>query len=136
MLEEKALVSGKGIDVYISLIEAVLFLRGFEQQYASGENTVVVRGVLHLHITKSAKIKAVTLSFQGKAVTKWPKGDHSTLPLHAHTLKRHKAFLLKKSDSKKRRPLSTIYGRVLILRSKQQQLEPVLIMSGFLNIFH
>ena len=50
--------------------------------------------------------------------------------------RRHKAFLLKKSDSKKRRPSSTIYGHVLILRSKQQQLEPVLIVSGFLNIFH
>lgn len=34
----------------------------------------MLRGSLHLRVTKPAKIKALTLKFRGKAVTKWPEG--------------------------------------------------------------
>jgi hypothetical protein len=80
MLEEKPLVSANGIDVRISLIEPLLFLQGFEQRHMSERITTVLRGALHLRVTKPAKIKAVTLTFHGDTVTKWPKGDYSTFP--------------------------------------------------------
>jgi hypothetical protein len=75
----KPLASGNGIDLNISLVEPVLFLRGFGQSHMSEQSTVVLRGSLRLRIMKPAKIKAVSLVFQGKAVTKWPGGDYSTL---------------------------------------------------------
>ncbi|KAH7063610.1 hypothetical protein B0J12DRAFT_781371 [Macrophomina phaseolina] len=72
--DEKPLASGNGISVGIALAEPVLFLQGFEQNGDSERSTAMLRGSLHLRVTKSAKIKAVTLKFKGKATTKWPEG--------------------------------------------------------------
>jgi len=73
--EEKPLASGNGINVTISLTEPVLYLQGFDQNETSSErSTAMLRGSLHLRVTKPAKIKAITLKFRGKAVTKWPEG--------------------------------------------------------------
>lgn len=122
MQEEKLLASGKGIGVYISLVEPVLFLRGFEGQTEPGQNAVVLRGVLHLHVTKPTKIRAVTLALQGKAVTTWPEGDYPTFPAHARTLKQRQAFHLGKSNLKNRGPSSAMRGRSFIPRPKQYRL--------------
>ncbi|TKA68350.1 hypothetical protein B0A49_04856, partial [Cryomyces minteri] len=72
--EEKPLASGNGISVGIALAEPMLFLQGFEQQDRASGSTAMLRGSLRLKIAKSAKIKAVTLKFKGKAMTKWPEG--------------------------------------------------------------
>lgn len=72
--DEKPLASGNGISVGIALAEPVLFLQGFEHNEHSERSTAMLRGSLHLRVTKSAKIKAVTLKFKGKATTKWPEG--------------------------------------------------------------
>ncbi|KAF9731900.1 hypothetical protein PMIN04_010937 [Paraphaeosphaeria minitans] len=72
--KQKLLSSGKSSGVNIYLVEPVLFLRGFRQNQMSEQSTVVLRGSLNLHITKPTKIKAITLTFHGKAVTKWPEG--------------------------------------------------------------
>ncbi|KAL0262891.1 hypothetical protein SLS55_001865 [Diplodia seriata] len=72
--DDKPLASGNGISVGIALAEPVLFLQGFEQSEHSERSTAMLRGSLHLRVTKSAKIKAVTLKFKGKATTKWPEG--------------------------------------------------------------
>ncbi|KAI9667565.1 MAG: hypothetical protein M1821_000381 [Bathelium mastoideum] len=71
---EKPIASGNGISASISLAEPVLFLQGFEHNDFSSGNTAMLRGSLNLRVSKSAKIKAVTLKFKGKAVTKWPEG--------------------------------------------------------------
>lgn len=71
---DKPLASGSGVQVSINLAEPVLFLQGFDQGDHSERNTAMLRGTLHLRVTKSAKIKAVTLKFKGKALTKWPEG--------------------------------------------------------------
>lgn len=71
----KSLVSGSGVSVSINLAEPALFLQGFEQNDMAGGNTAMLRGTLHLRVTKAAKIKAVTLKFKGRATTKWPEGD-------------------------------------------------------------
>lgn len=73
---EKPLASSNGVSVSINLAEPVLFLQGFEPNDMSSGNTAMLRGTLHLRVTKSAKIKAVTLKFRGRAVTKWPEGEH------------------------------------------------------------
>jgi len=71
---DKPLASGSGVQVSINLAEPVLFLQGFDQSDTSHGNTAMLRGTLHLRVTKSAKIKAVTLKFKGRATTKWPEG--------------------------------------------------------------
>ncbi|KAK5020078.1 hypothetical protein LTR16_001644 [Cryomyces antarcticus] len=74
VLNEKPLASGNGISVGIVLAEPVLFLQGFEQSDRTSGNTAILRGSLRLKVAKSAKIKAVTLKFKGRAMTKWPEG--------------------------------------------------------------
>ncbi|KAK3046573.1 hypothetical protein LTS18_013337, partial [Coniosporium uncinatum] len=71
---DKPIASGNGINVSIDMAEPVLFLQGYEQNDTSNRSTAMLRGRLHLHVAKSAKIKAVTLKFKGRAVTKWPEG--------------------------------------------------------------
>lgn len=72
--DEKPLASGNGVSVGISLAEPVLFLQGFEQAELAQRSTAMLRGSLHLKVTKSSKIRAVTLRFKGTAQTKWPEG--------------------------------------------------------------
>ena len=72
--DEKPIASGNGVVMGIHLAEPVLFLQGFENSETSPGNTAMLRGSLHLRVQKSAKIKAVTLKFKGKAITKWPEG--------------------------------------------------------------
>ncbi|KAK5117812.1 hypothetical protein LTR85_008787 [Meristemomyces frigidus] len=72
--DEKPIASGNGVSMAIHLAEPVLFLQGFDNADSSSGNTAMLRGSLHLRVQKSAKIKAVTLKFKGKAVTRWPEG--------------------------------------------------------------
>jgi len=71
--DEKPIASGNGITVAIHLAEPVLFLQGFDSEN-SPRSTAMLRGSLHMRVTKPAKVKAVTLRFKGKAITKWPEG--------------------------------------------------------------
>jgi hypothetical protein len=72
--EEKPVASGGGVSVNIALTEPVLFLQGFEQTEHAERNTAMLRGTMILKVTKPSKLKAITLKFRGKAVTKWPEG--------------------------------------------------------------
>ncbi|WPH02156.1 putative arrestin-related trafficking adapter c2d10.04 [Acrodontium crateriforme] len=72
--DQKPIASGNGVVVGIHLAEPVLFVQGFEHTDSSSSSTAMLRGSLHLRVQKSAKIKAITLKFKGKAVTKWPEG--------------------------------------------------------------
>ncbi|KAI9745152.1 MAG: hypothetical protein M1818_001430 [Claussenomyces sp. TS43310] len=74
---EKPIASANGISCSIRLAEPHVYLTGFdlENRSSGGQNsTALIRGTLILNITKSIKIKAVTLSFCGKARTEWPEG--------------------------------------------------------------
>ncbi|MCJ1401206.1 hypothetical protein MMC11_004418 [Xylographa trunciseda] len=72
--DEKPLASGNGVSISIALAEPVLYLQGFDHQDVSNCTTTMLRGSLHLKVLKSAKIKAVTLRFRGRAETEWPEG--------------------------------------------------------------
>ena len=72
--DERPVASGNGVSVSISLAEPVLFLQGFDQADATNRTTTLLRGSLRLSVTKSAKIKTITLTFKGKATTEWPEG--------------------------------------------------------------
>lgn len=72
--DEKPIAAGNGVSVYISLAEPVLFLQGYEQHDLTNRTTTLLRGSLRLRVTKSAKIKAITLVFRGRAETEWPEG--------------------------------------------------------------
>ena len=72
--DEKPIASGNGVSVSISLAEPVLFLQGFDQADITNRTTTLLRGSLRLRVSKSAKIKAITLAFRGRANTEWPEG--------------------------------------------------------------
>lgn len=72
--DEKPIASGNGVSVGVHLAEPVLFLQGFENTDNSPGNTAMLRGSLHVRVQKSAKIKAITLKFRGRSITKWPEG--------------------------------------------------------------
>ena len=75
---EKPIASGNGVACYIQLAEPVIFLSGLDhdgtRQNSHTNSTAILRGKLRLEVTKSAKIKAVTLRFTGRARTEWPEG--------------------------------------------------------------
>lgn len=72
--EEKTLASGNGVSLSIALAEPVLFLQGFDQTDLGDRTTTMLRGNLHLRVSKSAKIKSISLNFRGRAETEWPEG--------------------------------------------------------------
>ena len=72
--EERLLASGNGVSMSITLAEPALFLQGFEQAEDAERATTMLRGYLTIRVSKSAKIKAVTLAFRGRAETDWPEG--------------------------------------------------------------
>jgi len=72
--DEKPIATGNGIAVSVSLAEPVLFLQGFDQSDLANRTTTMLRGSLHLKVTKPAKIKAITLKFRGRSETEWPEG--------------------------------------------------------------
>ena len=65
--------------------EPVLFLQGFESNDISNASTAMLRGSLIVKVTKSAKLKAITLHFKGKARTEWPEGTLCLLSDHQST---------------------------------------------------
>ena len=77
--DEKPIASGNGVAVSIALAEPVLFLQGFDHSELADRTTTMLRGSLHLRITKPAKIKAITLKFRGRSETEWPEGDYALL---------------------------------------------------------
>ena len=72
--EEKPVAAGNGVSVSIHLTEPQLFLQGYDFINSSTRSTAMLRGSLHLKVTKSAKIKALNLRFRGLAQTRWPEG--------------------------------------------------------------
>ena len=72
--EEMALASGNGVSLSIALAEPVLFLQGFDQNDLADRTTTMLRGNLHLRVSKNAKVKTVSLNFHGRAETEWPEG--------------------------------------------------------------
>lgn len=80
---EKPVAAGNGVSVSINLAEPVLFLQGFDSSDFEYRNTAMLRGTLRLRVTKSAKLKAVTLRFKGRAETQWPEGQQSS-PFQLH----------------------------------------------------
>jgi len=76
--QEKPVCSNGGVSCYITLAEPTIFLTGLDHdgttRDSSNSSQAMVRGKLQLKITKSVKIKAVTLKFTGKARTEWPEG--------------------------------------------------------------
>ena len=76
---EKAVCAGGGVSCYIVLAEPTIFLTGLDHDSQArgshpSRSSAMLRGVLRLNVSKSAKIKAVTLKFTGKARTEWPEG--------------------------------------------------------------
>ncbi|KAH8899025.1 hypothetical protein GQ53DRAFT_363005 [Thozetella sp. PMI_491] len=74
----KPVATGSGVACSIILAEPNVFLTGFDHdghpRHESHNSTALLRGKLHLDVSKSVKIKSVTLKLLGKARTEWPEG--------------------------------------------------------------
>ncbi|OJJ49826.1 hypothetical protein ASPZODRAFT_139183 [Penicilliopsis zonata CBS 506.65] len=71
---EKVVATGSGIVVSVALTEPVLFLAGYDQNDPSTKKSTILRGQLHLKVTKSVKVKKISITFRGHAQTDWPDG--------------------------------------------------------------
>lgn len=71
---EKIVATGSGIAVGIALTEPVLYLQGYDQHDPSSKKSAILRGQLHLKVTKCIKIKKISICFRGHAQTDWPDG--------------------------------------------------------------
>ena len=72
---EKIVATGSGITVGIALTEPVLYLAGYDHSDPSTKKSAILRGQLHLKVTKSVKIKKISICFHGYAQTDWPDGN-------------------------------------------------------------
>jgi hypothetical protein len=73
---DRPVATATGVSCSILLDEPHIYLTGFEHDRNHHPNsTAMIRGTLLLDITKSTKIKTVTLTFSGKARTEWPEGE-------------------------------------------------------------
>jgi arrestin-related trafficking adapter 3/6 len=78
-VQEKPVCGGSGVACYIILAEPTIFLSGLDHDGTSREShqphsSAMLRGVVRLNVSKSVKIKSVTLKFTGRARTEWPEG--------------------------------------------------------------
>ncbi|KAI9369263.1 hypothetical protein BJX61DRAFT_536565 [Aspergillus egyptiacus] len=71
---EKIVATGSGLTVGIALTEPVLFLQSYDQNDPSTKKSAILRGQLHLKVTKSVKIKKISICFRGHSQTDWPDG--------------------------------------------------------------
>lgn len=71
---EKIVATGSGIAVGIALTEPVLYLAGYDHNDPTTKKSAILRGQLHLKVTKSVKIKKISICFRGHAQTDWPDG--------------------------------------------------------------
>lgn len=71
---EKIVATGSGLTVGISLTEPVLYLQGYDQHDPTTKKSAILRGQLHLKVTKCVKIKKISICFRGHAQTDWPDG--------------------------------------------------------------
>lgn len=71
---ERIVATGSGITVGIALTEPVLFIPGYDQNDPSSKKSAILRGQLHLKITKAVKIKKISICFRAHAQTDWPEG--------------------------------------------------------------
>ena len=76
---EKIVATGSGLSVGIALTEPVLYLQGYDQHDPSTKKSAILRGQIHLKVTKSVKIKKISICFRGHAQTDWPDGMTPTL---------------------------------------------------------
>ncbi|KAJ5677075.1 uncharacterized protein N7477_002708 [Penicillium maclennaniae] len=76
---EKIVATGSGLTVGIALTEPVLYLQGYDQNDPSTKRSAILRGQLHLKVTKCVKIKKISICFRGHAQTDWPDGESFTM---------------------------------------------------------
>ena len=76
MHEDKPIAMSQGISMSVHLTEPHLFLQGYDFTNSSTRSTAMLRGTLHLKVTKPTKVKAVSLRFRGLAQTRWPEGKN------------------------------------------------------------
>lgn len=58
----------------IKLAEPILFLQGFDHHEFQNRAPAMLRGSLVVRVNKATKVKAIGLTFKGKARTEWPEG--------------------------------------------------------------
>lgn len=86
---EKIVATGSGLTVGIALTEPILYLQGYDQHDPSSKKSAILRGQIHLKVTKCVKIKKISICFRGHAQTDWPDGTTSTPRRYRRILTSH-----------------------------------------------
>jgi hypothetical protein len=79
LTNEIPIASANSISVSISLAEPSLYLTGFQQSDVDSGAPAILRGSLIVRITKTEKIKSISLHFLGNSRTEWPEGEGTLL---------------------------------------------------------
>lgn len=74
---ENIVATGSGLTVGLALTEPVLYLQSYDQNDPSTKKSAILRGQIHLKVTKCVKIKKISICFRGHAQTDWPDGTIS-----------------------------------------------------------
>ena len=62
------------IQLFIKLVEPVIFIQGFESHHIGERPPSILRGSLIIRILKPTKLKRIALNFKGFSRTEWPEG--------------------------------------------------------------
>ncbi|CCF55590.1 hypothetical protein KAFR_0A01520 [Kazachstania africana CBS 2517] len=81
-IDDEPLNHSNTVQVYVKLVEPVIFLQGFKPSSRSHTNPVddtgkppaLLRGSLIIRVLKPIKLKSITLTFKGVSKTDWPEG--------------------------------------------------------------
>lgn len=76
---EKIVATGSGLTVGLVLTEPILYLQGYDPNDPSTKKSAMLRGLIHLKVTKCVKIKKISICFRGHAQTDWPDGAFAFL---------------------------------------------------------
>ena len=71
---EKIVATSSGLTMGIALIQPVLYIESYEHNDPSTKKLAILRGQLHLKVTKCVKIQKIAVRLRGHAQTDWPKG--------------------------------------------------------------
>ncbi|KAJ6091406.1 hypothetical protein N7467_003375 [Penicillium canescens] len=131
---EKIVATGSGISVGIALTEPVLYLQGYDQHDPSSKKSAILRGQLHLKVTKCIKIKKISICFRGHAQTDWPDGippkkihfhDKKDLVTHGVIYFNHGDTALMQNDYgahyyQHAKPISAVPGKDVVTMSTRE----------------
>lgn len=78
---ERALPTASAISINVALMEPALYLQSYDQNHSSPTKLAILRGQMHLIVTKPVRINEISILFRGQTQTDWPGGMENIYPV-------------------------------------------------------